>query len=68
MRLQSVEPTYFPPVFMTPDGLMEKRPIYNPEFLQRNPEVRRRACVSLQLPHISLPVAAGGGLVLPPHT
>lgn len=35
---QSVEPAYFPPVFLTPEGLREKQPIYNPEFLQRHPE------------------------------
>ena len=34
---QSEEPEYFPPVFRTPNGLMEKSPISNPEYLERHP-------------------------------
>ena len=35
---QSEPPDYFPPVFRTPRGLMQKSPITNPEFLKRHPE------------------------------
>ena len=29
---------YFPPVFLTSRGLMEKSPISNPEYLERHPD------------------------------
>lgn len=31
-------PDYWPPVFRTPKGLMEKAPITNPEYLERHPD------------------------------
>jgi hypothetical protein len=34
---QSEAPDYFPPVFVTPRGLMEQTPISNPAYLARNP-------------------------------
>ena len=34
---QSEPPDYFPPVFRTPRGLMEKLPISNPAYLARHP-------------------------------
>ena len=37
-RWQSEDPDYFPPVFRTAQGLMEKSAITNPEFLERHPE------------------------------
>lgn len=35
--VKSEAPDYFPPVFATPRGLMEKSVITNPDFLARNP-------------------------------
>ena len=37
MAVQRQPADYFPPVFRTPRGLMEKSPITNPEYLQRHP-------------------------------
>jgi len=35
---QAETPDYFPPVFRTAQGLMEKAAITNPDFLGRHPE------------------------------
>ena len=35
---QRSPPDYFPPVFRTANGLMEKSPITNPAYLDRNPD------------------------------